>query len=627
MENNFVNIKLKKFIYYLNNIGLLPKECNCQIINIFYQLGNIYLNTNEILKSNIDYINRTFKENIIKTLSVFLNSLTKEQNNIISLNIYHNYTNKENLLNIEKAYIFNKLFIKLKLKRAFHKIFFFSKENHNYNFLYSINPTLSNNTCDYSNYKDKIQKFKKIQIYTRNTDNNSKIRLPHLETLNELNTQNNKNKIINISKLSDLGINCTFSQECSPFINQQDLYTQANTDANINHVSHKQIKFPIKIKTINAQIKNLNKKPNLKLKLTPHFTIGKDASKENTNNNITEHGKNNCEFKTKKNKLNQKRIEKLYLDNQRIMDKRAEGTILRDNKISKENTFQPNFVSTSVKKLKKNFSLRMNQFNILKEEKKIKLMKTIETENNIIYTFSPKLNVSHSQNITNKNKEKKVPVYERLYTKNKYLKRQIEESKLESKSLSIKSKTVDYQKIQKLYEEYKLQKQKRKTKQKLLDEERGLTFNPLLINGNKYKDRITPGFLEREKKFIEEHQNHINAYRKFLNKEKEKYFKRYSKDKKIIIKNVVNRLYNEEINKKMNLNNYNNENNNIYDIYAKTENNNLNDNYNILTKSNKNIHSLEKKERNKLKNCLSNKEISIPIKNSEKFSLSQLIDD
>ena len=360
------------------------------------------------------------------------------------------------------------------------------------------------------------------------------------------------------------------------------------------------------------------------MKLTPHFTIGKDASKENTNNNIIEQGKNNCEFKTKKNKLNQKRIEKLYLDNQRIMDKRAEGIILRDSKISKENTFQPNFVSTSVKKLKKNFSLRMNQFNILKEEKKIKLMKTIETENNIIYTFSPKLNVSHSQNITNKNKEKKVPVYERLYTKNKYLKRQIEESKLESKSLSIKSKTVDYQKIQKLYEEYKLQKQKRKTKQKLLDEERGLTFNPLLINGNKYKDRITPGFLEREKKFIEEHQNHINAYRKFLNKEKEKYFKRYSKDKKIIIKNVVNRLYNEEINKKMNLNNYNNENNYIY---AKTENNNLNDNYNILTKSNKNIHSLEKKERNKLKNCLSNKEISIPIKNSEKFSLSQLIDD
>ena len=64
----------------------------------------------------------------------------------------------------------------------------------------------------------------------------------------------------------------------------------------------------------------------------------------------------------------------------------------------------------------------MNKFNILKEENKIKLLKTIETENNIIYTFSPKLNLNHSQNITNKNKEKKVPVYERLYTKNKYVK-------------------------------------------------------------------------------------------------------------------------------------------------------------------------------------------------------------
>ena len=194
---------------------------------------------------------------------------------------------------------------------------------------------------------------------------------------------------------------------------------------------------------------------------------------------------------------------------------------------------------------------------------------------------------------------------------------------MEHKSLSINNKTVDYQKIQKLYEEYKLQKQKRKNKQKLLDEERGLTFNPLLINGNKYKDRITPGFLEREKKFVEEHENHINAYRNFLNKEKEKYFKRYSKDKKIIIKNVVNRLYNEKLNKNINSNNY--DENNYF--YAKTENNNVNDNYTILTKSNKYIHSSEKNEKNKLQNCLSNQEIKIPIKNSETFSLSQLIND
>ena len=44
---------------------------------------------------------------------------------------------------------------------------------------------------------------------------------------------------------------------------------------------------------------------------------------------------------------------------------RVSGVIIRDNKISKENTFQPKFVSSSVKKIKKNFSLRQYNFNII----------------------------------------------------------------------------------------------------------------------------------------------------------------------------------------------------------------------------------------------------------------------
>jgi hypothetical protein len=227
----------------LNNIGLIPKESNCQIINLFYQLGKLYLNKNEILKTNIVYINRTFKENITKTLSVFLNSLTKEQNTKISLKIYQKYIDKENLLSIEKAYILHKLFIKLKLKRVFSKIYFFSKDNHNYNFLYSINPSISYNTSDYSNFKERYQKFKKIQIYTRNIDNNNNIQLSNIGIKNNI---NNNNEINSISKISDLGINCTFSKDTSPFINQQDLNTKINTETNVNHSSHKQIIFPKK---------------------------------------------------------------------------------------------------------------------------------------------------------------------------------------------------------------------------------------------------------------------------------------------------------------------------------------------------------------------------------------------
>ena len=102
-----------------------------------------------------------------------------------------------------------------------------------------------------------------------------------------------------------------------------------------------------------------------------------------------------------------------------------------------------------------------------------------------------------------------------------------------------------------------------------------------------------------------------------MNKEKEKYFKRFTEDKKIIVKNVVNRLYNEGL--------YNKRNNN--NLYSKTENNNnISDNFDgkesiIITKSNKSIESLNKNENNNLKNNLSNNEIQISIKSSENFSL------
>ena len=640
MENNIINVKLKRIIYYLNKIGLLSEEDNLQIINLFFQLGKFYLKPNSILFQNFNVLQNYFKENIIKTITLFLNSLTEDKSKKISINIYRNYIESEKILNTEKIYSIITLFQKLKLKRAFRKICFFSKNKYDYNFLYEASPNISSIASEYSN--NKYQKLKTIPYYTRNMDNNSKLRLSNIEKINKIINKNNHSQYETniISNISDLGISLTFSKENSPFIKTDDLNEKNITENNINHASYKQILFS------NENNKLFNKKkPSLNLKLTPHFQyLGKPnkikkekiISKENT----TEYKKEqeeikHCTFKPKINKINKKdisdtksdkinnerRIEKLYLDNQRKIDKRIASILLRDNRLSKENTFKPKFVSTSVKKMKKNFSLRMNKFNKLKEEKKKKLMKSIEQQNSSIYTFYPKLNNGHNSN--NNNRNKKMPAYERLYSQNKYLKRKLDESSIDQKSLSMNNKSVDYQKIQKLYEEYKILKQKRKNDQKNLDKERGLTFNPLLINQKKYKDKITPGFFEREKKFVEEQKNHIDAYKNFLNKEKEKYFKRFTEDKKIIVKNVVNRLYNEGL--------YNKRNNN--NLYSKTENNNnISDNFDgkesiIITKSNKSIESLNKNENNNLKNNLSNNEIQISIKSSENFSLSQLIND
>ena len=59
------------------------------------------------------------------------------------------------------------------------------------------------------------------------------------------------------------------------------------------------------------------------------------------------------------------------------------------------------------------------------------------------------------------------------------------------------SKSVDYQKIEELYNDYKKKKIKIKQKQKNLDNEKGITFNPLLVNGEKYLDKVEPNFFER----------------------------------------------------------------------------------------------------------------------------------
>ena len=641
MENDIVNIKLKKYIYYLNKIGLLPEEDNFRIINIFYQLGKLYSNSHEILTSNIDFIQKYFKENIIKALALFLNSLTVEKNKKVSLTIYKNYIEKEKLFDIERVYLLSNLLNKLQIKKAFYKIYIYSKNSNNISSNISYNNIYDSyiaSSYKFSNPK-KIPNFSQInankRINNRNSDNNN-IRLSNkpriIDSYSFINNQNDNNTI---SKISDHGLSHTFINEYSPFIKSKELIEKIAQNK-VSDISNKKTLFSIKnnqLFNIKDNFENKNKEK-VKLKLTPHF---ENLYKSNQNIALTEETKienlkdeemNNLIFKPKINiknekSINLKRIEKLYLDNQRKFDKRTEGIIIRDNKLSQENTFQPKFISKSVKKLKKNFSIRMHKFNKIKEEKKNKLMKSIETDYSTIYTFSPQLNINNTQKTINIYNTKKIPAYQRLYHQRRNQKRKVENT------YSFNSKSVDYKKIEKLYDEYKILKEKRKKEQQILDKERGLTFNPLLINGNKYLDKIIPDFFEREKKFVEEQKNHINAYKNLFNKEKEKYLKKYCENKKIIIQNVVNRLYTEGIQKNFDkrkkplLNNNN--------LYIQTEYKS-NDNFDgkesiIVAKSNKSFSSIINKGENNLKNSSSNKEIPISIKSSGNFSLSKLIND
>ena len=643
MENDINDIKIKNFITYLNKIGLLTEEDNQMFINNFYDFSNnnnnANTNSNEIKELNEEFNHKNLQENLIKALNSFLNSLNEEKNKIISLNIYKNYIFEQKSSLNKKALLLYKLYAKLKIINFFKKWFVLTNKNSNINYKTLLlrdsieennNSTIPNNISNFQNQQGKtISSIKynnsyvstynyspknnnpfpsnKMLINLKQSNNNKVINLTrnHIYNLNTLNnaeklidSKSNKNKLINNSK------NYTFTNDYSTYNNYNDniieeknskkdfyknkiLSGKGNQLFNKLNINNKKNKNKINSK-LKAHFEYLGKLSKSKKdhKLIPEKTTEYIKEQEEIKNNCTFKPKINY-YKTPKSSIkkikynNSEAAEKLYLDNQRRIAKRTTETLLRDNKLSKENTFQPNFISSSVKKLKKNFSLRLYNFTKLKEENMNKIINSIETDYNSIYTFSPKLNISYNNKINYKKKEnenkkinkKKIPAYQRLYNENKEKmirqeerKNQIMEDILlkannpitysktnininENYNISNTTKSVDYKKLDELYNDYKKKQIKIKQKQEFIDNEKGITFTPILINGEKYLDNVSPNFYEREKKFVEDQKNHIEAYRNYLIKEKERYLKRYSEDKKIIVKNVIERLYKDGLEK------------------------------------------------------------------------------
>ena len=633
MESNLIDIKIKKFVRHLNKIGILTEADNPQFLNNFYELGTNNFNMSEILSTNIEISEKYFQENLSNTLTLFLNSLTEEKKKIVALNIYKNYILEINSSLSEKGYKLYKLYKKFKIGFFFKKWFVLTKSMSTFKTISKIrdkkdsledtNNNTYNNTISY-NVSNIQNKYGKNIPNVNNSYNSSYNYSPSngikknkssdiIVNLKNNNLTRNHQYDLNIGKLIDSNQkknkdntkSYTFTNDYSPYNNKKEKQT--------NYEYYKKDLISSKGNQLFNKKINLNKNSHnkLNLKLKAHFEYLGNLSKyknhklipEKTTEYIKEQEelKNNCTFKPKINKYKTPkastkkiyydnnsilRTEKLYLDNQKRMARRDADILLRDNKLSKETTFKPNLISSSVKKIQKNFSLRLENFNKLKEEKMKKMMKSLETDYNSVYTFSPTVNstynnINHKTNNSNTNlnsnsKGNKVSAFQRLYNDNKEKLLRLEERKnqameeilykannpITNNKLNLNlsennymSKSVDYQKIEELYNDYKKKKIKIKQKQKNLDNEKGITFNPLLVNGEKYLDKVEPNFFEREKKFVENQRNHIEAYKNFLIKEKEKYFKRYSEDKKIIIKNVVDRLYKDGLEKYMIRNN------------------------------------------------------------------------
>ena len=633
MQKNYLDSKIFRFSKYLNEIGILSRFNTEKFEKFFYEISSALYNNEYTTSNGINISSIVIKKCLISALITFIQSLSEEEQQKLALDIYEKYNKNEKRIEEKLIKIFD-IYSKYKIKSYFTKwkseIFVLTnslkkvissnilstiqnsfapkliknvneknvKINAN-NSMLNINPQLniSTNPDIYNNYSFHDVNYETNINYTYENKNKRKNNSDSNRTYS-LNFYNQKNNYINNNYHNDsynyIQNYLNKSNNDSSIIPLSKDHYRANNSALLNNNYINNIStFKSKKKKVNLDYIN-----NLCKAKTEHNLIPEKTSKY-----IKEQQelKNFCTFKPKINKSssfsrywnssNKGSIDRLYLDSKnRIARKEFES--LKKNKLeSKENTFQPKFVSSSVKRVKSDFDKRLKEFEINKKNKIKKISEDLEEEQKEEFTFVPKINdFNYYNNTTNNNKRvfsnnftvsnisknstinnsminnrnklsKKIPVYKRLYNdnKNKMIKKQQREkeelekikknsSKISEGNNGNNTNILDKKKIEELYNDYKSKKKRLKLKQEEIEKEQGITFQPELISNKNYYNKINPDFYEREKLFLEKQQKNIETYKEYLEREQNPKKFSYS-EKREIYDNIVNRLYKDGMEK------------------------------------------------------------------------------
>ena len=640
MQKNYFDLRLFRFSKYLNDIGILSRFSTEQFQKYFYEISSDIYNTENISPEELNMNISSIKKCLISALITHIQSLSEEEQKLLALNIFEKYNEKEKKLE-EKLIKIIDIYSKNKIKKYFNKwkseIFILTnslKKEISSNILSSIQKSLESKL---------IQNFKEKNTTIENTNNNSSMLNinPNLnistnpEIFNNYNnysfhdidienninyTYGNKNKRKNNSE-SNRTYSSNYVNPESNYINNnyhndsynyiQNYLNKANKNKNNSIYSKIPHFYKDRYSANNSSILNnisIFKSKKSKVNLDYINNLSKSKTEHNlilekTTQYLKEQEEleNFCTFKPKINKSssfsrywnssNKRSIDRLYLDSKSRLARKEMESLKKINLELKENTFQPRFVSSSVKRVKSDFDKRLKEFEINKKNKIKKLSEDLEEEQKEQFTFTPKINefnyynnnINNKRNINNnnytysnmsktstvnqsviskKNNNKKIPVYKRLYNENKNKlirqeqreKEELEKIKKNSSKISEgnysanTNNTLDKKKIEELYNDYKSKKARIKLKQEEIEKEQGITFQPELISDKNYFDKINPDFYQREKIFLERQQKNIETYKQYLEKENNK--KKYSQEeKKEIYNNIVNRLYKDGMEK------------------------------------------------------------------------------
>ena len=633
MQKNYLDSKIFRFSKYLNEIGILSRFNTEKFEKFFYEISSALYNNEYTTSNGINISSIVIKKCLISALITFIQSLSEEEQQKLALDIYEKYNKNEKRIEEKLIKIFD-IYSKYKIKSYFTKwkseIFVLTnslkkvissnilstiqnsfaptliknvneknvKVNAN-NSMLNINPQLniSTNPDIYNNYSFHDVNYETNINYTYENKNKRKNNSDSNRTYS-LNFYNQKNNYINNNYHNDsynyIQNYLNKSNNDSSIIPLSKDHYRANNSALLNNNYINNIStFKSKKKKVNLDYIN-----NLCKAKTEHNLIPEKTSKY-----IKEQQelKNFCTFKPKINKSssfsrywnssNKGSIDRLYLDSKNRIARKEFESLKKNNLESKENTFQPKFVSSSVKRVKSDFDKRLKEFEINKKNKIKKISEDLEEEQKEEFTFVPKINdFNYYNNTTNNNKRvfsnnftvsnisknstinnsminnrnklsKKIPVYKRLYNdnKNKMIKKQQREkeelekikknsSKISEGNNGNNTNILDKKKIEELYNDYKSKKKRLKLKQEEIEKEQGITFQPELISNKNYYNKINPDFYEREKLFLEKQQKNIETYKEYLEREQNPKKFSYS-EKREIYDNIVNRLYKDGMEK------------------------------------------------------------------------------
>ena len=605
IDLNFIYFKKYIISALINYIqSLTEEEQKLLALSIYNKYNSRENQINEKLIRIIDLYSKQQVRTCFNKWKAEIIILTNSLKKVISSNILSNIQNSLNsklIQNIKKLNIPNEnINININNNRIINSNN--SMLNINPNLNISTNPDLYNNNIDNINYN-----FHNTSI-NENDNNypNKNKRKTFTETkgaysINNFNPSNNF--LYNYKYIND-----NYHNDSYKYI--QNYLNKANSNL---HPISKQINsgnnsvYIDKTKTnTNNSHTNLSSKKTKKTKSKVNIDYIINLSKSKTEHNIIpertsayikeqEELTNFCTFKPKINKSssfsrywnssNKRPIDRLYLDSKNRIARKEMEFLKKTNLESKQNTFQPRFISSSVKRVKSDFDKRLKEFEINKKNKIQKLSQDIEEEQKQQFTFTPKINKITYNNSDNYNKRninslnnnnnnytisnisknstinqsmisknntsKKIPAYKRLYNENKNKlirqekreKEELEKIKKNSSKISEGNNNIlDKKKIEELYNDYKMKKTRLKIKQEEIEKEQGITFHPELISDKNYFNKINPDFYMREKIFLEKQQKNLEIYKQYLEKETSK--KNYSyEEKKDIYNNIVTRLY------------------------------------------------------------------------------------